>query len=85
MKPKKCVKCRAKYKAKFAIDSFFARAGDALSAALVFAGTQMAFDLRSFALVNAASVFIWLVVAVLIMRVRKAEKAAAPEQARVAA
>jgi AAA family ATP:ADP antiporter len=76
---------QAKYKAKFAIDSFFARAGDALSAALVFAGTQLAFDLRSFALVNAASVLVWLIVAVLIMRVRTAEKVVAPEQTRVAA
>ena len=69
---------QAKYKAKFAIDSFFARAGDALSAALVFAGTQMAFDLRSFAFVNAASVLIWLAVVVAILRVRKQQKAEVP-------
>jgi ATP:ADP antiporter, AAA family len=75
---------QAKYKAKFAIDSFFARAGDAMSAVLVFAGTQLAFDLRSFALVNAASVVVWLVVAGAIIRVRKQEKTAALEP-RVAA
>jgi AAA family ATP:ADP antiporter len=75
----------AKYKAKFAIDSFFARAGDALSAVLVFAGTQFAFDLRSFALVNAASVFLWLVVAFAIIRVRKTHRAPASEQTQVAA
>ena len=75
---------QAKYKAKFAIDSFFARAGDAMSAALVFAGTQLAFDLRAFALVNAASVVVWLAVAGAIVRVRKQETATAL-QPRVAA
>ena len=67
----------AKYKAKFAIDSFFARAGDATSALLVFAGTQfLAFDLRSFALVTACSVAIWLGVAATIVRLRKQQRAA---------
>src|SRR5262245_57683660 len=41
----------AKYKAKTAIDSFFWRAGDALSAALVFLGTRLALDIRGFAFV----------------------------------
>jgi AAA family ATP:ADP antiporter len=76
---------QAKYKAKFAIDSFFARAGDAMSAVLVFAGTQLAFDLRSFALVNAVSVFLWLVIAVAIIHIRKVQKAAATAETRVAA
>jgi AAA family ATP:ADP antiporter len=76
---------QAKYKAKFAIDSFFARAGDAMSALLVFAGTQLAFDLRSFALVNAVSVFLWLVIAVAIIHIRKVQKAAATAETRVAA
>jgi AAA family ATP:ADP antiporter len=76
---------QAKYKAKFAIDSFFARAGDALSAALVFAGTQLAFDIRSFALVNALSVFVWLLVAFAIIRVRKTHQAPSAEETRVAA
>ena len=62
---------QAKYKAKFAIDSFFARAGDGLSALLVFLGTRLAFDIRSFAIVNAASVVIWLLVVVAILRVRQ--------------
>jgi AAA family ATP:ADP antiporter len=75
---------QAKYKAKFAIDSFFARAGDAMSAALVFAGTLFAFDIRSFALFNAASVVVWLVVAGAIVRARRREKTAAL-QPRVAA
>lgn len=76
---------QAKYKAKFAIDSFFARAGDALSALLVFTGTQLAFDLRNFALINAVSVFVWLVVAIAIIRVRRTQKAAAPAETQVAA
>jgi AAA family ATP:ADP antiporter len=75
---------QAKYKAKFAIDSFFARAGDAMSAALVFAGTLFAMDIRSFALFNAASVVVWLVVAGAIVRARRREKMAAL-QPRVAA
>ena len=75
---------QAKYKAKFAIDSFFARAGDAMSAAVVFGGTQLALDLRSFALVNAVSVVVWLAVAAAIVRERKQEKTAALEP-RVAA
>ena len=76
---------QAKYKAKFAIDSFFARAGDALSAALVFTGTQLAFDLRNFALINAVSVFVWLVVAIAIIRARKAQPVEAAVETRVAA
>jgi ATP:ADP antiporter, AAA family len=66
---------QAKYKAKFAIDSFFARAGDATSAVLVFVGTQYAFDLRRFALVTAASVIVWLGMAMAIVHVRKQQKA----------
>ena len=72
---------QAKYKAKFAIDSFFARAGDATSALLVFVGTQYAFNLRSFALVTASSVVIWLVLATAIVRVRQHRKATETKQA----
>lgn len=57
-----------KYKAKQAIDSFFWRAGDVLSAALVFVGTTLAFRTRTFALVNLALVAAWLVIAVLVGR-----------------
>jgi ATP:ADP antiporter, AAA family len=59
----------SKYKAKTAIDSFFWRAGDALSAVLVFVGTQLAFDIRSFALINIVLVFVWLYVAYGITRI----------------
>src|SRR5262249_31497385 len=54
----------AKYKAKTAIDSFFWRAGDAVSALIVFAGTSMAFDLRSFAKTNVILTAVWLCIAV---------------------
>ncbi len=52
-----------KYKAKAAIDTFFARTGDALQAAVVFVGTQLAFAIPAFAMVNVAIVGIWLAVA----------------------
>src|SRR6185436_4629717 len=38
----------AKYKAQSAIESFFWRMGDALSAVLVFIGTQLAFNISHF-------------------------------------
>jgi AAA family ATP:ADP antiporter len=50
-----------KYSAKQAIDSFFVRLGDVLSAAVVFVGVQwMAFSATTFALVNAVLVNGWL-------------------------
>jgi AAA family ATP:ADP antiporter len=53
-----------KFSAKQAIDSFFVRVGDVLSAALVFAGTALvALPTRGFALVNAVLVVVWLVLA----------------------
>jgi ATP:ADP antiporter, AAA family len=53
-----------KYSAKQAIDSFFVRMGDVLSAVLVFVGTSF-FNLhpRGFALVNATMVIVWLALA----------------------
>ena len=53
-----------KYKAKQAIDSFFVRVGDALSALLVFVGTAwLSFETRDFALVNLVLVTGWIAVA----------------------
>jgi AAA family ATP:ADP antiporter len=75
----------AKYKAKLAIDSFFARAGDGFSALLVFTGTRLAFGIRSFAIVDALSVVVWLVVAVAILRLRRRQKAEASEETKIAA
>ena len=51
-----------KYKAKAAIDTFFARTGDALQAAVVFGGTRFAFGLSAFAMVNVVIVGVWLAV-----------------------
>jgi AAA family ATP:ADP antiporter len=53
-----------KFSAKQAIDSFFVRMGDVLSAALVFVGTVLvALPARGFALVNVVLVVVWLVLA----------------------
>jgi ATP:ADP antiporter, AAA family len=53
-----------KYKAKQAIDSFFVRAGDVLSAVLVFGGTTyLAMKPQGFAVFNIVLVVIWLVLA----------------------
>jgi AAA family ATP:ADP antiporter len=50
-----------KFSAKQAIDSFFVRTGDVLSALLVFVGTSvLALGPRTFALVNVLLVLIWL-------------------------
>lgn len=70
---------QAKYKAKFAIDGFFARAGDALSALLVFVGTRFAFNIQYFAAINAVLVLAWLAVVVAIVQTRKRQKQAAAE------
>lgn len=53
-----------KYKAKQAVDSFFQRAGDVLSAVLVFVGVNLfLFSSKDFALVNLGLVIIWLILA----------------------
>ncbi len=53
-----------KYKAKQAIDSFFWRAGDVLSAALVFVGiSQLGFETAGFARANLVLTGIWLLLA----------------------
>jgi AAA family ATP:ADP antiporter len=58
-----------KYKAKQAIDTFFVRTGDMLSAALVYAGTTyLAFRTEHFAMVNLGLVAVWLFLAVQIGR-----------------
>ncbi|MGE0454803.1 MAG: NTP/NDP exchange transporter [Vicinamibacteria bacterium] len=58
-----------KYKAKQAADTFIVRAGDVLSAGLVWLGTQvLALDLRGFAFANLLFVGLWLALAVLLLR-----------------
>jgi AAA family ATP:ADP antiporter len=50
-----------KYKAKVAIDSFFVRAGDVLSALVVFVGvTFLGFGIRHFAAFNLALIAVWV-------------------------
>ncbi len=51
-----------KYKAKAAIDTFFARTGDARQAAVVFVGTRLSFGTPAFAMVNVVIVGVWLAV-----------------------
>jgi AAA family ATP:ADP antiporter len=58
-----------KYKAKQAIDTFFVRAGDLLTAGLVFAGTTwLGLGVRGFAVANVVLVGAWLGVATLLLR-----------------
>jgi len=58
-----------KYKAKQAIDTFFVRAGDLLSAAVVFAGTGVLHLTTSqFAIGNVILTLVWLVVATTMAR-----------------
>ena len=54
-----------KYKAKQVIDTIFVRAGDVLSALLVYVGVNVfALTTRQFALVNLGLVVVWLVIAI---------------------
>jgi len=58
----------AKYKAKQAIDAFFVRTGDLLQAVVVAVGTQLAFSIRAFSLVNLVLVGVWFAIVVGIRR-----------------
>jgi AAA family ATP:ADP antiporter len=58
-----------KYKAKQAVDSFFVRLGDLVSAVVVFVGTTwLALEAQGFALLNVAVVVVWLALAVALVR-----------------
>src|SRR5262249_46383227 len=58
-----------KYKAKQAIDTFFVRSGDLVSAAMVYVGTGiLQIGVRGFATANVLLTVAWLGVAVLILR-----------------
>lgn len=53
-----------KYKAKAVIDTFFVRAGDVLSASLVFVGTVwLDFGIRHFAIINVLITIAWFILA----------------------
>jgi AAA family ATP:ADP antiporter len=69
----------AKYKAKAAIDTFFHRSGDVLSALTVFLGTTfLSFKIESFALVNLAGVALWMFLGILIVRQHRKLSAGEP-------
>jgi len=58
-----------KYKAKQAVDTFFVRTGDLLSAGLVYVGTTwLALNVSGFAVTNLILILAWLGVAVLLLR-----------------
>ena len=56
----------AKYKAKQAVDSFFVRVGDVLSAGVVFAGERLLLSVPGFASITLALVGGWLAVVALL-------------------
>ena len=62
-----------KYKAKQAIDTFFVRGGDLLSAAAVYLGTQVfRWDIAGFAMGNVVLTLVWIGIAALILRQHQA-------------
>jgi AAA family ATP:ADP antiporter len=54
----------AKYKANAAIDTFCVRLGDVLQAAVIFVGSTLHFNVRSFAAVSLVMTIVWIFVAV---------------------
>ena len=58
----------AKYKAKAAIDTFFVRMGDVLSAVVVFIGTYWLLNTKGFAAINVALVAVWLLLVAVVGR-----------------
>jgi AAA family ATP:ADP antiporter len=61
-----------KYKAKQAIDTFFVRAGDVLSAGLVFAVAALAIPAGRMAVVNVLLIVVWLAVIAAVLRRHRA-------------
>jgi AAA family ATP:ADP antiporter len=58
-----------KYKAKAAVDTFFVRGGDTISAVLVLAGTQfLALKIEKYAFLNVFGVAVWILLCVLILK-----------------
>jgi ATP:ADP antiporter, AAA family len=69
-----------KYKAQMAIETFFVRAGDSLTAIVVWVGTTyLALSIEGFAIINVFAVLVWIFLSVLIFRAYKKRKAALPE------
>jgi AAA family ATP:ADP antiporter len=73
-----------KYKGKQVIDSFFVRAGDVLSAALVYVGvTLLGFNATGFARVNLVLAVVWVLIAVAIGREYQRKSRAQPAAASI--
>jgi AAA family ATP:ADP antiporter len=65
-----------KYKAKVAIDTFFVRGGDTISALAVLLGTQiLGVAIEKFALINVIIVWIWIAICFLVIKEYKKLKA----------
>jgi AAA family ATP:ADP antiporter len=71
---------QAKYKAKQAVDSFFMRAGDVVSAGIVYAGELGSFTIPVFAALNVALTAGWLAVAAALNRRLAARDAASGQR-----
>ena len=75
----------AKYKAKQAVDSFFMRAGDVISAGIVFTGERLALAVPAFAIANVVLAGAWLGIVAMLSAATRAQidaKAAAASQIR---
>jgi ATP:ADP antiporter, AAA family len=68
----------AKYKAKQVIDTFVMRAGDSVSAAVVWIGARTAMSARGFIAINVGLTIAWLGLAVLLGRMYAARSSALP-------
>jgi ATP:ADP antiporter, AAA family len=66
----------AKYKAKQVIDTFVMRAGDSVSAALVWIGARTAMSARDFLAINVLLTLVWLALALLLGRMYAQRSAA---------
>jgi ATP:ADP antiporter, AAA family len=71
-----------KYKAKAAIDTFFVRTGDVLSAALVFLRDQLSLNVQALSLINVFLVVLWLL---LVFAIGRSYRALAAKEINVAA
>lgn len=60
-----------KYVGKIAVDSFFVRFGDVLSAVVVYVGAKLALPTQVFAAINLVLILVWLFVVVLVGREHK--------------
>jgi AAA family ATP:ADP antiporter len=69
----------AKYKAKQVIDTFFKRAGDTTSAAVVWVGAHLALGTRGFLALNVCFSAVWILLAVLLGRAYM-ERTSQPER-----